>query len=68
MPIMERMIQPGSVVHTDCPASHNALDVSDFHHVRINHSELFADRRFNCGSPKQLLSQLRRWIKIVNQE
>lgn len=68
MPIMERMIQPGSVVYTDCLASHNALDVSDFHHVRINHSELFADRRFNGGSPKQLLMRLRRSIKIVNKE
>ncbi len=41
MPIMERMILPESVVYTDGFSSHDALDVSDFHHVRINHSERF---------------------------
>ena len=41
MPIMERMILPDSVVYTDGFSSHDALDVSDFHHVRINYSERF---------------------------
>lgn len=105
MPIMERMIVPDSVVYTDCLASYNALDISDFHHLRINHSELFADQRnhingienfwnqakrqmrkyngvpkhhfhlflkesewrFNGGSPKQLLRQLKQWIKLANK-
>ena len=43
MPIMERMIRPDSIVYTDGFSSYDALDVSDFHHVRINHSERFAD-------------------------
>ena len=38
MPIMERLIQPDSIVYTDGFSSYDALDVSDFHHVRINHS------------------------------
>ena len=37
MPIMERLIQPDSIVYTDGFSSYDALDVSDFHHVRINH-------------------------------
>ena len=35
----------------------NALDVSDFHHMRINHSELFADR----GNHKNLYKQFKQW-------
>ena len=45
MPIMERMIRPDSIVYTDGFSSYDALDVSDFHHVRINHSERFVDER-----------------------
>ena len=105
MPIINRMILLDSIVSTDTWANYNALDISDFHHARINHSELFADRnnhingienflnqakrhlrkfngvpkqnfhlflkecewRFNEGSPKQLLKQLRQWIKMANQ-
>ena len=44
MRIMERMIVPDCSVHTDSYAGYNALDISDFHHVWINHSELFVDR------------------------
>ncbi len=105
MPIINRMILPDSIVYTDTWVSYNALDISDFHHVRINHSKLFADRenhingienfwnqakrhlrkfngvpkhhfhlflkecewRFNEGSPKQLLRQLKRWVKLANK-
>ena len=105
MPIMERMSVPDSVVYTDCPASYNALDISDFHHLRINHKNSFADHknhingienfwnqakrhmrkyngvpkqhfhlflkecewRFNGGTPKQLLRQLKQWIKMANK-
>ena len=49
MPIMERLIQPDSIVYTDGFSSYDALDVSDFHHVRINHSERFVDE----GEPHQ---------------
>ncbi len=36
---------PDSIVYTDGFSSYDALDVSDFHHVRINHSERFVDER-----------------------
>ena len=89
-------------MYTDSYRSYNALDVTDFHHHRINHSELFAhghnhingienfwnqakrilrkyngipkesfplflkesEFRFNYGSPKQQLKQLRKWADI----
>ena len=102
MPIVKGKIAPDSVVYTDSYRSYNALDVTDFHHHRINHSKLFANGhnhingienfwnqakrvlrkyngipresfplflkecefRFNYGSPKQQLKQLRKWAKI----
>jgi transposase-like protein len=39
MPIITRKIAPDSIVYTDSYPSYNALDVSDFSHHRINHSE-----------------------------
>ena len=42
---IEDKVTPDSIVHTDTFRACNALDVSDFHHRRINHSQLFADGR-----------------------
>ena len=43
LPIIEEYVRPDSIVYTDTFRSYNALDVSSFQHVRINHSALFAD-------------------------
>ena len=43
MPIIERKVVPDSIVYSDGWKGHNVLDVSDFHHFRSNHSELFTD-------------------------
>ncbi|MFN5870714.1 MAG: transposase, partial [Akkermansiaceae bacterium] len=45
LPIIREKVEPDSLVYTDNFRSYNALDVSEFHHLRINHSELFADQR-----------------------
>lgn len=45
LPIIEEKVTPDSIVYTDTFRSYNALDVSEFHHMRINHSKLFADSR-----------------------
>ena len=42
MPVITCKIAPDSIVYTDSYRSYNALDVSDFHHHRINHSTHFA--------------------------
>jgi len=47
MPIIRQKIMPDSIVYTDSYRSYNALDVSEFHHHRINHSTHFADGRVN---------------------
>jgi transposase len=43
MPIITDKIAPDSIVYTDSYRSYNALDVTNFHHHRINHSRLFAN-------------------------
>ena len=45
IPIIACKVQPDSVVHTDAYKVYDVLDITDFHHVRINHSKLFADDR-----------------------
>ena len=42
MPIIEEQVGPDSIVCTDTFKAYNALDVSCFHHHRINHNRLFA--------------------------
>ena len=40
--IIRYKVRPDSIVYTDSVGAFDVLDVSEFHHVRINHSELFA--------------------------
>jgi transposase len=100
MPIIRQKVVPDSVVYTDSYRSYNALDVSGFHHHRINHKTHFAKQkhnhingienfwnqakrvlrkyngipkqhfhlfikecefRFNYGTPKEQLAQLKKW-------
>ena len=45
LPIIHEKVKPDSIVYTDTFRSYNALDVSEFHHLRINHSKLFAHKQ-----------------------
>ena len=45
LPIIESKIKPDSIVYTDSFRAYDVLDVSDFHHVRINHSKIFVEDR-----------------------
>ena len=54
LPIIRQKVKSDSIVYTDTFRSYNALDVSEFKHSRINHSELFADKRTHInGIPKE---------------
>ena len=66
MPIMERMIQLDSIVYTDGFSSYDALDVSDFHHVRINHSEKFVDERNHIDGIENFWNQAKRHLRRFN--
>ena len=63
--IRER-IQPDSIVYTDSFGSYDALDVSEFHHERINRSELFADKRNHINGIENFWSQAKRHLRRYN--
>jgi len=66
MRIMEQKIVPDSIVFTDSLGSYNVLDVSDFHHVRINHSELFAQGRNHINGIENFWNQAKRHLRKFN--
>jgi len=66
MPIIRRKIRPDSVVYTDSYRSYNALDVSEFKHYRINHSELFADGRNHINGIENFWNQAKRVLRKYN--
>ena len=66
MQIMEQKIVPDSIVYTDSLQSYNVLDVSDFHHVRINHSNLFAKGRNHINGIENFWNQAKRHLRRFN--
>ena len=66
LPIIEANVQPDSVVYTDTFKSYNALDVSRFHHHRINHSQLFADRSNHINGIENFWNQAKRHLRKFN--
>jgi len=66
MPIMQEKILPDSVVYTDSLPSYNVLDISYFKHYRINHSELFADRKNHINGIENFWNQAKRHLRKYN--
>ena len=66
LPIMEENITPDSIVYTDAFTAYNALDVSEFHHMRINHSELFADKQNHINGIENFWNQAKRHMRKFN--
>ena len=66
MPIITEKIAPDSVVYTDSYRSYNALDVSDFYHHRINHSELFAAGKNHINGIENFWNQAKRVLRKYN--
>ena len=65
-PIIRDKIRPDSIVYTDSFRSYDALDVSEFHHVRINHSELFADQTNHINGIENFWNQAKRHLRSFN--
>jgi transposase len=65
-PIIEKKVTPESIVYTDSFKVYNALEVSDCHHMRINHSELFADRGNHINGIDFFLHQAKRHLREFN--
>lgn len=67
MPIIKGKIVPDSIVYTDCYRSYNALDVSEFHHFRINHSTHFGEGKFNhINGIENFWNQAKRVLRKYN--
>ena len=66
IPIIERKVCPDSIVYTDCWKAYNAIDVTQFHHYRINHSELFADKHNHINGIENFWNQAKRTLRRYN--
>ncbi|MDG6364560.1 IS1595 family transposase, partial [Glaesserella parasuis] len=66
MPVISRKIKPDSWVYTDTYRSYDALDVSEFHHERINHSELFTVKQNHINGIENFWSQAKRILRKYN--
>jgi len=66
MPIIRQKVKPDSIVYTDTFRSYNALDVSEFKHYRINHSELFANKHNHINGIENFWNQAKRHLRKFN--
>lgn len=66
MPIIRAKIMPDSVVYTDSFGSYNVLDVSEFKHYRLNHSELFGHKHNPINGIENFWNQAKRYMRKFN--
>lgn len=66
LPIIRQKVKPDSIVYTDTFRSYNALDVSEFKHYRINHSELFATKQNHINGIENFWNQAKRHLRKFN--
>lgn len=66
IPIIERKVRPDSIVYSDAWKSYDVLDVSDFKHLRINHSVLFAEGRNHINGIENFWNQAKRHMRKFN--
>ena len=66
MPIITRKIAPDSIVYTNSYRSYNALDVSDFSHHRINHSEKFVEDKNHINGVENFWNQAKGILRKYN--
>ncbi len=66
LPIIEERVTPDSIVYTDTFKAYNALDVTEFHHMRINHTKLFADRGNHINGIENFWNQAKRHLRRFN--
>ncbi len=66
MPIIKEKVIPDSIVYSDSWRGYNVLDVSEFRHYRINHSELFADKQNHINGIENFWNQAKRHLRKFN--
>ena len=65
-PIIRQHVQPDSIVYTEAFRADNALDVSEFHHLRSNHSSRFADPDKHINGLEHFWNQAKRHLRKFN--
>ena len=66
LPIIQQKVRPDSIVYTDTFNAYNALDISDFHHRRINHSRSFAHQHNHINGIENFWNQAKRHLRKFN--
>ncbi len=66
LPIIKEQVEPDSIVYTDTFSAYNALDVSGFHHHRINHSQEFADQTNHINGIENFWNQAKSHLRRCN--
>lgn len=66
-PIIRETVRPDSIVYTDGLTSYDVLDVSEFRHHRINHSERFVEGKTNhINGIENFWNQAKRHMRRFN--
>ena len=65
-PIIRGKVRPDSVVYTDAWGAYDVLDVSEFHHQRINHSERFVEAGRHINGIENFWNQAKRHLRRFN--
>ena len=65
--IVQQKVIPDSIVYTDSYRSYNALDVSEFHHRRIDHTKAFVEGKNNhINGIENFWNQAKRILRKYN--
>ena len=59
-PIIRDKIWPDTIVYSNSFSAYDVLDASEFHHLRINRSERFADEARHINGIENFLNQAKR--------
>jgi len=66
LPIIHATIQPESVVHTDSYRACDVPDISEFRHVRINHTKRFIDGQRHINGIGNVWNPAKRHLRRYN--
>ena len=66
LPIIACKVQPDSIVYTDSYRAYDVLDITDFHHLRINHSKTFVDKQNHINGIENFWNQAKRHLRRYN--
>jgi transposase len=66
LPIIRSKIKPDSIIYSDHFCSYNALDVSEFKHLRINHSKTFVEEKNHINGIENFWNQAKRHLRKFN--